>query len=402
MLNSIALAIDAGINASVLLALTYLVIRNKRVMFSSGIIGIFIGSAAMFVLMIMGDRELMDMAIDLTVLIATLAVIIGSLTNREALFSKTIFIYGALVLAEGTYKFLLYPRNIFIQTKSYLNTDLLLIIMGATVGLTLLLAIAGAVAKTGLAGGKSWHRFYIVGVAILGLEPLVQIVRYVFVSGLLPLTDLVMIVLIPIINNMGFFQYLVFAIMLWFVALVFNDWRRIKPAVAFSNPADKRKFYANKLVFKRWINSIAALILILSSVLAGNYALANQKVELSPAQPITAEEGKVVISQDTVNDGALHRFAYSASGGVEVRFLVIHKGSSIYGIGLDACDICGTAGYYQRKDNVICANCDVIISTPTIGFPGGCNPIPLEYEKNDNTVTIAVDQLEKASKVFAQ
>ena len=402
MLKSLALAIDAGISASVLLALTYLVVRNKKIVFSSGIIGIFIGSAAMFILMIMGDRELMDMSIDVIVLFATLAVIIGSLTNREALFLKTVFIYGTLVLAEGTYKFLLYPRNIFIQTKNYLNTDLLLLIMGAAIGLILLLAIAGAVVKTGLAGGNSWHRFYIVGVAVLGLEPLVQIVRYVFVSGLLPLTDLVMIILIPLINNMGLFQYSIFAIMVYFIALVFIYWRRIEPAVTFNNPADKRQFYANKLVLKRWINIIAALVLILSSVLAGNYVLANQEVELSPAQPITAEEGKVVISQDTINDGALHRYAYSASGGIEVRFLIIHKGSNIYGIGLDACDICGTAGYYQRKDDVICANCDVIISTPTIGFPGGCNPIPLEYEKNDDTVTITVEQLEKASKVFAQ
>ena len=61
-----------------------------------------------------------------------------------------------------------------------------------------------------------------------------------------------------------------------------------------------------------------------------------------------------------------------------VRFIVVKKpkGGS-YGIGLDACDICGLAGYYERNDEVVCKRCDVVMNKSTIGFKGGCNPVPL-------------------------
>ncbi len=36
----------------------------------------------------------------------------------------------------------------------------------------------------------------------------------------------------------------------------------------------------------------------------------------------------------------LHRFEYTTSTGVKVRFIVIQKSGSSFGVGLDACEIC--------------------------------------------------------------
>lgn len=37
-------------------------------------------------------------------------------------------------------------------------------------------------------------------------------------------------------------------------------------------------------------------------------------------------------------------------------------------------------GYYERNDDVVCKRCDVVMNKSTIGFKGGCNPVPFEYE----------------------
>lgn len=58
----------------------------------------------------------------------------------------------------------------------------------------------------------------------------------------------------------------------------------------------------------------------------------------------------------------------------------------------DACNVCGDTGYYQDGNKFVCINCDVVMNKLTLGFPGGCNPIPLEHNKDD-AITITVDDL---------
>ena len=53
--------------------------------------------------------------------------------------------------------------------------------------------------------------------------------------------------------------------------------------------------------------------------------------------------------------------------GTVVRFLVIHKTNGDYAAALDACQICGRAGYRQEGQNVICRNCGASIYVPSIG-----------------------------------
>lgn len=45
--------------------------------------------------------------------------------------------------------------------------------------------------------------------------------------------------------------------------------------------------------------------------------------------------------------------------GHDIRFIVVKKpNSTVYGVGLDACQICGVAGYYaKRKNDIVCKRC---------------------------------------------
>ena len=91
---------------------------------------------------------------------------------------------------------------------------------------------------------------------------------------------------------------------------------------------------------------------------------------------------------------------YTTQGGVGVRVIVIKKpGANAYGVGLDACDICGTTGYYERDGQVVCSKCDVVMNINTIGFKGGCNPIVIDYEMKDGYILIPLDALAAYEKI---
>lgn len=130
-------------------------------------------------------------------------------------------------------------------------------------------------------------------------------------------------------------------------------------------------------------------------------AKANEVPTLSDPEPYTLDDDLARLPIDILQDGHLHRYAYTASDGVEVRFIVVLKNGGAYGVGLDACENCGPSGYYEKDGKVICKRCDVAINPATIGFKGGCNPIPIDFTVSGGTLTVARDVLESSAKVFA-
>ena len=121
---------------------------------------------------------------------------------------------------------------------------------------------------------------------------------------------------------------------------------------------------------------------------------------LSPPEPFTLAGEEILIPIERIEDGRLHRFAWNASDTTEVRFIVIKKSASAWGVGLDACDICGNTGYYERRDGVICKLCDVVMNKSTIGFKGGCNPVPLAYTVREGAMIVQTGDLENEKGRF--
>ena len=123
--------------------------------------------------------------------------------------------------------------------------------------------------------------------------------------------------------------------------------------------------------------------------------------EVQP-EPYEINNGIISIELTKVSDGHLHKFSYVTPNKFDVRFLVVKKpAGTAYGVGLDACDICGIAGYYERgNDEVVCKRCDVVMNKNTIGFKGGCNPVPFEYEIKNGKIFIDVKELEKHETRF--
>jgi len=200
------------------------------------------------------------------------------------------------------------------------------------------------------------------------------------------------------INNSAVFLFVILAISLALPLLsIVNSFHSTE---SYRNPAEHRKIRAILRFRRRWSVLVIAgycLSLVLVTVVK---AQAERGVELSPAEPMTILGSEIIIPIEKVEDGHLHRYNYTAAENIEMRFIVIRKNEVAYGVGLDACDICGPTGYYERKDGVVCRLCDVVMNKSTIGFKGGCNPVPLAYTMRGGSMVVLTDDLEKEKGRF--
>ncbi|MBI2852645.1 MAG: DUF2318 domain-containing protein [Chloroflexi bacterium] len=236
-------------------------------------------------------------------------------------------------------------------------------------------------------------------VFVVSLGNTVTALQIMLVRGMIPLTDWIFRPVAFMVNYRGVLYYVLLAAMAGLMLVAFREWRWREPTRDL-NPAQRRKIKADASRMKD-LTIVVSLTLLFIVIGESAYAyFGNRPVQLSPATPVAAENGAVKISEESLAAGGLHRYVFTTSGNMPVHFLVTYKGSGLYGVGLDACDFCGVAGYRQDKDNVVCNRCNAAINKTTIGFPGGCNPIPLNYHFENHFVAIPMDDLEKAEKVF--
>ena len=156
----------------------------------------------------------------------------------------------------------------------------------------------------------------------------------------------------------------------------------------------------------RWaVGTLGAAVL---AVLGLGFARAQPALTLSPATPVTlAADGDVHLPLALFVDGKLHRFTLA---GTAVRFIAIAIGGGGGGgggddgkvvTGFDACRICGAKGYAQDGPTVVCLHCHSAIYPPSIGQPGGCNPLPLHSRVAGDELVIAGADLRAGAPVFA-
>lgn len=292
------------------------------------------------------------------------------------------------------------PTRIYIQTPGFLNTELIEKVSGGVLGLLVVFFLGLTLVN---AGERAGRKGLLAGsTLILGAAALWQVIgvlKTMFQAGLLPITDLALEIMVPLLNKQMWF----FSVGLGGAAaviLIAGFSRSILTGAEAANPAQKRKQRARIRGEIRWVQAAAVVLVVMVSLLAFGSSASGKKVTLSPPTPVSPAGDSILIPVEKVNDGQLHRFGYQASDGKKVRFIVIRKGNGGFGIGLDACNICGPTGYYQRGKDVVCINCDVVMNIATIGFKGGCNPIPLQYTLQDGQIVIPVEKLEEASPIF--
>ena len=337
-------------------------------------------------------------------------VVLASVFRKKFLWFANISALSALIFASMMYLLppvFQYTREFVYFGESGISTNAMLRALGFTLGvlLCLLLSLSAYEVHRSLSTAGQGYTFMIAGLVVWVIEFLATSTAALQRLRVLKIAD-------------SFMGVSVFDVMIWRDAnpnaftfaqlglalfmLVFVIYTHLKPAAIFPNKALLRKEKARLRDCRRWSWSLCAWGIMAVFVVTVLHWYDTKPPAEVPPEPYDISDGIISVELAKVSDGHLHKFSYVTPNGYDVRFLIVKKpAGTAYGVGLDACDICGIAGYYERGDDeVVCRRCDVVMNKNTIGFKGGCNPVPFDYEVRAGKIYINVKALEEHEKRF--
>ena len=282
---------------------------------------------------------------------------------------------------------LAYPYNFILGGEALLSTGFLYRLIGLILGVILVIVAGLAIQFVGRKLPPALLSVLLkLGLLVNASQQVTKILQTLYTRRIISGRTLFRIVKFTS-NHSQLFVFLILLVAA--IAPVVMWIRSFHANEPYENPAQHRKIRANWRSVRRW--STTALVCFALSVLniTAVKAYANRPVELSPVEECEVRGDNVYVTFEQVEDGHLHRFAYETPKGISVRFIIIKKpNSSSYGVGMDACDICGETGYFERNGQVVCKLCDVVMNVNTIGFKGGCNPKVVEYSIENGNIII--------------
>ena len=296
-----------------------------------------------------------------------------------------------------------------LSTTNVINTELILNISSVILGFILIALIKIAVSLTSKLLSKVARKTLCVLLLILATLPLSgEIILACMKLGILGLDKGLLSYVSKVTNFSWVLSYAVLVLAsVCFIIFFFTQIRPLKKQVAYAESAierRKRQAALNSAQSKVHFN-VAIIATILAALLFWDL-VASQPISRSEALRIevAADDAVHISISDQLVDGKLHRFEWVASDGKVVRFFIIDRfaGEEKFGVVFDACMLCGDAGYAQVGDQVVCLACGVHIFIPSIGKPGGCNPIPIpKWQTANHEIVIAKSTLESGLKYFS-
>ena len=305
----------------------------------------------------------------------------------------------ATLAAYALPSILLYPFEFAVGMESIFNTEFLYRVAGFCSGLLLMFLLGLGLFRMSTRLPRSLLRALLFAVLLVFFAKLsLEVTQILVARNLVPRAPWLMSLVIFALTHANGFAFAMMGLAAFLAgALVLRigrePVREENPAIRRRQRAEHRRLYAHVVCV-----SVCLAVSALTITELRDYA--SEEVEISPPLDVAGVDGEIRIPIDSINDGNLHRFQYRTDRGTGVRFIVIRKSESAYGVGLDACDICGPSGYYQRKGQVICKLCDVVINIATIGFPGGCNPVPLRFDIAQGYMRILTEDLDAEQERF--
>jgi len=292
---------------------------------------------------------------------------------------------------------------LFLAAVSLRTSDLLNFI-GGVIGLSLAIGLGVAFFKGSLK--VNLRKFFSITTLVLlvvALQLAVAGVHELSEARVLPSGPREMAIVGPIVNNEAFFFVVIVALCLFLILAqrfqTSGGPKEHDQALAALSGPERRKAMAEINRQRFWKTAATAVAVLIIVLIGGEFIYSQVAQAVSPPERLAAANGEVRIPVSTLGTMKLNRYVIHA-GGADVRVLAILDESETVRVGLDACLICGTKGYYQDGSNVICRNCAAAMNIPTIGMPGGCNPIHIDYRVENGTLIISEKALEGAAAVF--
>ena len=115
----------------------------------------------------------------------------------------------------------------------------------------------------------------------------------------------------------------------------------------WDNPAQHRKLKARNRHWRRVALGVLLCVALCVVIMTVVKTDDTKQVELSAPEAYTVDQeaDAILVPMENVSDGHLHRFEYKTDKNINVRWIVVKKpNSAAFGVGLDACEVCGNAG----------------------------------------------------------
>jgi high-affinity iron transporter len=315
---------------------------------------------------------------------------VGLLAGNDAWFGLFAFIF-LMVLREGA-------ETVLILAGVSLNSTELMSFLGTLLGLIAAIAFGVMFVKGSVR--INLQKFFKVTTAIMFLvaaQLIVSGLHELSESGFLPSSKREMAIIGPIVSNDWFFFVTIFALAALMV--LFEAKRRAPQIAPDASPAQRRKAMWTARRERLWMGSVYTFSFLFIAMVTAEFVYAKSTSGISPATEVTFADGKVSIPLAQVSDGDLHRFQ-SKEGSTEVRFWLYKKSDGKIATVFDACQICGSVGFYKSGNGVICKNCAAPINPQSVGTEGGCNPIPLKATQTADAIIIEEADVAAGSKAF--
>ena len=305
---------------------------------------------------------------------------------------------GSIRLGLFLFTFLMVFREgletvLFLSAVS-LTTTGLQSFLGALIGIGLAVAF-GVLFVRGSLRIDLKRFFAVTGIALLifTVQLLVNGYHELSEAGWVPANETTMATVGPLVKNEFFFLAAVLALPL--LMLLIPGGAGKAPAKDSSDAASaadrrlERTAEERQVRSRRWAGILGLAIL---AVLGLGWVYSAKPKALSAATPLEVIGGQVSLPLADLSDSKLHRYQVEI-GGRSIRFIAIQVAPGEVAAAFDACLICGPHGYYQEGSNIVCLHCGSAVYPPTIGQPGGCNPIPLHSKSEGGNLVIAASDL---------
>lgn len=302
---------------------------------------------------------------------------LGSLAGRGSQMGIFLFVF-LMVLREGA-------ETVLILSAVSLDTSALLSFIGTLAGV-----IAAVLFGVTFVKGSvriNLQKFFRVTTVILffvAAELLVSGLHELSENGFLPSSKREMALIGPIVRNDFFFFVTIVALA---GLMVLFEVRRRQPAMEPASAAESRKSRWSARRERLWMMAVFASSFVFVVLVTAEFIYAKSVNALSPATQVSFSNGEVAIPLNEVSDGDLHRFA-ARENGTEVRFLLYKRPDGKVVAIFDACEICGSVGFFKGQNGVVCKNCAAPINSQSVGTAGGCNPVPLASTAAGDAIVI--------------
>ena len=300
-----------------------------------------------------------------------------SLANRSSRIGVFLFVF-LMVMREGV-------ETVLILSAVTLNSTELLGFLGTLLGVIAAIAFGVMFVKGSVR--INLQKFFRVTTVILwfvAAQLIISGLHELSENGVLPSSKREMALIGPIVRNDAFFFITIFALA---ALMVLFEVKSRQPAPAPTSPAERRKALWSARRDRLWMGSVYVSSFLFIMLVTAEFIYAKSLSAPQKAADIAFVNGQASIPLSQVSDGDIH-FYQATENGVDVRFWLYRKPDGKIATVLDACEICGSVGFYKGTNGVVCKNCAAPINPQSVGMAGGCNPIPLNADTTADAVII--------------